>query len=130
MQFSRVNLRITVLSILVLAFFCLSSKAVAQEQEARAEIRELESWRPDINVLGHNVLQYLYEYALDRNELFPCLAESRKWKDDTALELKLRKGVRFHNDEPFDAEAVKFNFEYLLWLEALLFRKAHHWCII
>jgi ABC-type transport system substrate-binding protein len=71
-------------------------------------------WRagPDINVLGHNVLQYLYEYALDRNELVPCLAVSRRWVDDTTLELKLREGVRFHNGESFDAYAVKFNFEY------------------
>jgi len=78
----------------------------------RGEIRIVESWRPDINVLGHNVLQYLYEYALDRNELVPCLALSRRWVDDTTLELKLREGVRFHNREPFDAEAVKFNFDY------------------
>jgi hypothetical protein len=37
----------------------------------RGEIRVVESWRPDINVLGHNVLQYLFEYALDKNELSP-----------------------------------------------------------
>lgn len=80
--------------------------------QPRGEIRVVESWRPDINVLGHNVLQYLFEYALDRNELVPCLAVSRRWVDDTTLELKLREGVRFHNGEAFDAEAVKFNFEY------------------
>jgi peptide/nickel transport system substrate-binding protein len=85
---------------------------VATMAEPRGEIRVVESWRPDINVLGHNVLQYLYEYALDRNELVPCLAISRKWVDDTTLELKLREGVSFHNGEAFDAYAVKFNFEY------------------
>ena len=78
----------------------------------RGEIRIVVSWRPDINVLGHNVLQYLYEYALDRNELVPCLAVSRRWVDDTTLELKLCEGVRLHNGESFDAGAVKFNFEY------------------
>jgi len=65
-----------------------------------------------MTVLGHNVLQYLYEFALDRNELVPSLAVSRRWIDDTTLELKLRQGVSFHNGEPFDAHAVKFNFEY------------------
>jgi peptide/nickel transport system substrate-binding protein len=80
--------------------------------ELRGEIRVVDNYRPDINVLGHNVLQYLYEYALDRNELVPCLAVSRNWVDDTTLELRLRKGVRFHNGEPFDASAVRFNFRY------------------
>jgi peptide/nickel transport system substrate-binding protein len=37
---------------------------------------------------------------------------SREWIDETTLELKLRKGVSFHNGEPFDSNAVKFNFEY------------------
>ena len=80
--------------------------------EPRGEIRVVESWRPDVNVLGHNVLQYLYEYAIDRNELVPSLAVSRRWVDDSTLELKLRRGVRFTNGEPFDANAVKFNFDY------------------
>ena len=51
--------------------FLLFIPRVAEPETAklRGEIRLVESWRPDINVLGHNVLQYLYEYALDRNEL-------------------------------------------------------------
>jgi len=80
--------------------------------EPRGEIRVVESWRPDVNVLGHNVLQCLFEYALDRNELAPSLGVYREWIDDTTLELKLRRGVRFTNGEPFDAHAVKFNFDY------------------
>ena len=80
--------------------------------EPNGEIRIVESWHLDLNVLGHNVLQYLYEYSLDRNELVPCLAASRRWVADTTLELKLRDGVRFHHGEPFDAHAVKPNFEY------------------
>jgi ABC-type transport system substrate-binding protein len=104
MQLSELNLRITALSILVLGFFGPGSNAVAQAQEPRGQIRIVESWRPDVNVLGYNVLQYLYKYALDRDELVPCLAVSRRWVNDTILELKLRKGVRFHNGEPFDAE--------------------------
>jgi len=63
-------------------------------------------------VLGHNVLQCLFEYALDRNELIPSLAVSWKWIDDTTLEVKLRQEVQFTNGESFDAYAVKFNFDY------------------
>ena len=42
MHFSRVNLRTTVLSIFVLAFFGLGSNAVGQAQEPRGEIRVTE----------------------------------------------------------------------------------------
>jgi peptide/nickel transport system substrate-binding protein len=112
MQFSRTKHRIIVLFFFVLALFDQSGKGECQVEEPRGEIRVVDSWRPDLNVLGHNVLQYLYEYALDRNELVPCLAVSRRWVDDTTLELKLREGVRFHNGEPFDANAVKFNLDY------------------
>jgi ABC-type transport system substrate-binding protein len=104
-----------VLSSLVLIILTSSLITAAEPQaiaELRGEIRVVESWRPDINVLGHNVLQYLYEYALDRNKLVPCLAVSHRWVDDTTLELKLREGVQFHNGETFDAHVVKFNFEY------------------
>ena len=86
--------------------------ATEEIPKPRGEIRIVESWRPDITVVRHNVLQCLFEYAIDRNEMVPCLAVSRKWIDDTTMEIKLREGVRFSNGEPFDAHAVKFNFDY------------------
>ena len=112
MHLSRLNPRIIILSFFFLIFFGLCSKAEGQAYEPRGEIRIVESWRPDINLLGHNVLQYLFEYALDKNELTPSLAISREWIDGTTLEVKLRKGVRFHNGEIFDAHAVKFNLDF------------------
>jgi peptide/nickel transport system substrate-binding protein len=44
--------------------------------------------------------------------MIPSLAASQKWIDDTTLELELRQRVRFTNGEPFDAYAMKFNFDY------------------
>jgi peptide/nickel transport system substrate-binding protein len=102
--------------VIILSFFILTFLGIANAAEEipkpRGEILVVESFRPDVNVLGHNVLQYLFEYSLDRNELAPSLGVSRKWIDDTTLEIKLREGVRFHNGEPFNAHAVKFNFDY------------------
>ncbi len=111
MLLSKRGSRIVILSLFILAL-CLVPKAQGEIPKPRGEIRVVESWRPDITVLGHNVLQYLFEYALDKNELAPSLAVSRKWIDGTTLEVKLRQGVQFHNGEPFDAHAVKFNFDY------------------
>lgn len=36
----------------------------------------------------------------------PGLALSWQWLDDRTLEVKLRRGVKFHNGEVFDAEIV------------------------
>jgi len=108
----KICTRIVILSLFILTFLGIFTEAEGEIQKPRGEIRVVASWRPDVTVLGHNVLQSLFEYALDRNESVPSLALSRKWIDDTTLEVKLRQGVRFHNGEPFNAEAVKFNFDY------------------
>lgn len=42
------------------------------------------------------------------------LAESWQYLDDKTLEMKLRKGVTFHNGEPFNSDAVKSTFTRLL----------------
>jgi len=111
-RYLKIGTSTLILSLFILTLVGMPAEAEEEIAKPRGEIRVVESFRPDINVLGHNVLQYLFEYALDRNELAPSLAVSRKWVDDTTLEIKLRQGVRFTNGEPFDAHAVKFNFDY------------------
>jgi peptide/nickel transport system substrate-binding protein len=48
------------------------------------------------------------------NRIVPQLAESWKALDDLTLQLRLRRGVVFHDGEPFNAEAVRFTFERVL----------------
>jgi peptide/nickel transport system substrate-binding protein len=43
-----------------------------------------------------------------------ALAESWKVVDDTTWEYKLRAGVKYHNGEPFTAQAAKFSLDRLL----------------
>jgi peptide/nickel transport system substrate-binding protein len=45
-------------------------------------------------------------------EIVPQLATEWQWTDDRkGLVMKLRPGVKFHDGEPFDAAAVKYNIE-------------------
>ncbi|HXJ84663.1 MAG TPA: ABC transporter substrate-binding protein [Candidatus Methylomirabilis sp.] len=53
--------------------------------------------------------------ALDENlQVQPALAQSWKQESPTSWVFVLRRGVKFHDGTPFNAAAVKFNFERLL----------------
>ena len=62
-----------------------------------------------------NVYDGLVRFADGSLEVEPSLAES--WEisgDGLTYTFKLREGVTFHDGTPFNAEAVKFNFERML----------------
>ncbi len=62
-------------------------------------------------IVHYNILEGLTKINVD-GSVSPLLAES--WKmdaDGKAFTFKLRKGVKFSDGSPFDAEAVKFSFE-------------------
>ena len=53
----------------------------------------------------------LFDIGLEL-EIVPQLATEWKWTDDKkGLVIRLRPGVKFHDGEPFDAAAVKYNIE-------------------
>jgi peptide/nickel transport system substrate-binding protein len=47
-------------------------------------------------------------------QLVPALATSWKAIDDTTWEFKLRRGVKYHDGEPFNAQTVKFAFDRIM----------------
>jgi len=47
-------------------------------------------------------------------EPVPWAAESWKWVNKTTLDLKIRKGMRFHDGKPVTPEDAAFSFEYVL----------------
>ncbi|MFO1218772.1 MAG: ABC transporter substrate-binding protein [Burkholderiaceae bacterium] len=62
-------------------------------------------------IVHYNVLEGLTKINVD-GSVTPLLAES--WSmdpDGRSYTFKLRKGVKFHDGEPFDSAAVKFSFE-------------------
>jgi peptide/nickel transport system substrate-binding protein len=57
---------------------------------------------------------FVYNKLLNRDndmKLVPELAESWRSVDEVTWEVKLRKGVKFHNGEEFNADAVKFTLD-------------------
>jgi peptide/nickel transport system substrate-binding protein len=63
-------------------------------------------------ILGANVWDTLIYRDPVTNEYKGQLATSWKWIDDKTLELELRKGVKFHNGEDFDADDVAFTLNF------------------
>src|SRR2546422_4716204 len=68
--------------------------------------------------VDRQVFQNLYDKLVDINqnlEIVPMLATSWQIADGgRTYTFKLRQGVVFHDGTPFNAEAVKFNFERML----------------
>jgi peptide/nickel transport system substrate-binding protein len=67
------------------------------------------------SVLSGSVIGLMCEGLVTRDpgtmELRPVLAESWRNINPTTWEFKLRRGVKFHNGEDFNAESVKFTIE-------------------
>ena len=62
-----------------------------------------------------NVYEGLVRYKSGTLEVEPALAESWEISEDgTVYTFKLKEGVTFHDGTPFNAEAVKFNFDRML----------------
>src|SRR5207247_11411032 len=67
------------------------------------------------SVLSGSIRGLMGERLLTRDpqtmELKPLLAESWRNVNPTTWEVKLRRGIKFHNGEEFTAESVKFTIE-------------------
>lgn len=57
-----------------------------------------------------NMYDCLVVLSADATSVEPQLATEWSQIDDVTLQLRLREGVKFHNGEDFDAEAVRYSF--------------------
>ncbi len=74
-----------------------------------------------INTYDESPLGNMFENLVDMSNPIdpykgwkPMLAVSWKRLNETTFQFRLRENVKFHNGEPFDAEAVKFSVDRLL----------------
>jgi ABC-type transport system substrate-binding protein len=97
-----------------------STSGLGQEVPApRGELRIIDKSPLNWVSISMNVFEHLVEIGKD-GKLVPRLATSWQWLNDRTLEVKLRQGVKFHNDEPFNAEIVQLN-----WEENMRLRQPH-----
>lgn len=74
-----------------------------------------------------SVWDTLIERDPETTEYSGNLATGWKWINDTILELSLRKGVKFHNGEPFDADDVVYTFTKVTTDDAVKLKKLVSW---
>jgi len=70
-----------------------------------------------MDVTTDRIIGHIYQYLFTRDhemKVIPLLAESARIVDDQTWEIKLRRGVRFSDGEPFNADTVKGYIEYVV----------------
>src|SRR6059036_2806744 len=93
---------------------------------------DVQTWDPPNSVLresiimGYNVFDHLAARDLKTGKVGPSLAVSWKNIDDSTWEVKLRKGVKFHDGTPFGAKDVKATFDRVLNPENKLTARGNH----
>jgi len=102
----------------------LSLSGVTAGAQPQGELRVAIPWTPEnldptmnLSSIRATVGVSIFDSLVGRDadhRIVPQLAESWKLLDDNTWQLRLRRGVVFHDGEPFNAEAVRFTFQRVL----------------
>lgn len=64
-------------------------------------------------IIAHHIWDHLIYRDPTTGQYKPSLATAWKWADQKTLEFDLRRGVRFHNGEAFDADDVVYTLNFV-----------------
>ncbi len=119
----RVALRLGALLLLGITT-ALPGHPLPAAAQAAGELRVALPWTPEnldptmnLSSIRAKVGVSMFDSLVGRdgdNRITAQLAESWKALDDLTWQFRLRRGVVFHDGEPFNAEAVRFTFERVL----------------
>lgn len=87
-----------------------STLRVCDDVEQPASLDPFQIFSEKTITIMQQALEGLLRFDPD-GKIEPALAESWERLDDRTVRFHLRKGVVFHNGEPFDAQSVKFSLE-------------------
>jgi len=68
---------------------------------------------PQTNLMDRLVFDSLLTFDSDKREYLPGIAESWTRIDDTTVEFKIRRGIRFHDGKELDADDVVYSFDFV-----------------
>lgn len=90
--------------------------ALAKDRLIVANVYDAKSLDPATSndIASHGLCYQIYDNLLrltDSNEMVPQLAESWETLNPTTFKFNLRKGVKFHNGEPFTSADVAYTIE-------------------
>jgi peptide/nickel transport system substrate-binding protein len=121
---------------LLLAFTIVAAADVLAQTKDDTLVYALQSdvqnWDPPNSVLresiilGYQVFDHLAARDVKTGKVGPSLAVSWKNVDESTWEVKLRKGVKFHDGTPFTARDVKATFDRVLNPENKLTARGNH----
>lgn len=111
-------------ALVILTVLAFALSLPAQAADPKGELRVAIPWTPEnldptmnLSSIRSQVGVSMFDSLVGRsaeNRIVPELAESWKLVDDHTWQFKLRKGVLFHNGEPFNADSVRFTIQRVL----------------
>lgn len=114
-------LRLVVVLVFLLAASALGSSGSLRVIDSSSEPLSLHPHRafgPYSDVIISQIYEGLVDYDF-KGRLVPRLATRWQELSPTRYRFWLRKGVKFHNGEPFDSNAVKFSVEFMMHVQPM-----------